>query len=88
MPDGRLLMNVVRDGLMSSLRRLANVVAAIGLFIVLACPPAAQAISPVDMGASRPDERVLDDAEVFSRCLLYTSPSPRDGSISRMPSSA
>ena len=67
MPDGRLLMIVVRDGLMSSLRRLANVVAAIGLFIVLACPPAAQAISPVDLGASRPDERVLDDAEVFSR---------------------
>ena len=24
----------------------------------------------------------------FSRCLLYTSPSPRDGLLSRMPSSA
>ena len=24
----------------------------------------------------------------FRRCLLYTSPSPRDGRISRMPSSA
>ena len=24
----------------------------------------------------------------FKACLLYTSPSPRDGSISRMPSSA
>ena len=67
MPDGRLLKIVVRDGLMSSLRRLANVVAAIGLFVVLACPLAVQAISPVDLGASRPDERVLDDAEVFSR---------------------
>ena len=27
-------------------------------------------------------------AEVYDTCLLYTSPSPRDGSISRMPSSA
>ena len=26
--------------------------------------------------------------EVFSNCLLYTSPSPRDGLLSRMPSSA
>ena len=25
---------------------------------------------------------------VFSNCLLYTSPSPRDGLLSRMPSSA
>ena len=27
-------------------------------------------------------------AVVFSGCLLYTSPSPRDGLLSRMPSSA
>ena len=26
--------------------------------------------------------------EEFKRCLLYTSPSPRDGLLSRMPSSA
>ena len=30
--------------------------------------------------------RDLDDAKWF--CLLYTSPSPRDGLLSRMPSSA
>ena len=35
----------------------------------------------------------IDDKEKISSaldkfCLLYTSPSPRDGSISRMPSSA
>ena len=29
-----------------------------------------------------------DAAAVFSVCLLYTSPSPRDGLLSRMPSSA
>ena len=29
-----------------------------------------------------------DRAEIISGCLLYTSPSPRDGLLSRMPSSA
>ena len=28
------------------------------------------------------------DAVMFHDCLLYTSPSPRDGLLSRMPSSA
>ena len=28
------------------------------------------------------------EAEWFHTCLLYTSPSPRDGLLSRMPSSA
>ena len=30
----------------------------------------------------------VDLADGFYRCLLYTSPSPRDGLLSRMPSSA
>ena len=30
----------------------------------------------------------LDDAERLADCLLYTSPSPRDATLSRMPSSA
>ena len=30
----------------------------------------------------------IDSFEVFESCLLYTSPSPRDGRLSRMPSSA
>ena len=29
-----------------------------------------------------------DDQEIIRSCLLYTSPSPRDRSVSRMPSSA
>ena len=32
-------------------------------------------------------ERVYDGS-IFKLCLLYTSPSPRDGLLSRMPSSA
>ena len=31
---------------------------------------------------------ILTDLQEVEGCLLYTSPSPRDGSISRMPSSA
>ena len=31
---------------------------------------------------------LLDANNVFISCLLYTSPSPRDGLLSRMPSSA
>ena len=30
----------------------------------------------------------LDDEDITDLCLLYTSPSPRDRSVSRMPSSA
>ena len=33
-------------------------------------------------------EQILEVSEPFSDCLLYTSPSPRDLSTSRMPSSA
>ena len=30
----------------------------------------------------------FDDVMQYKNCLLYTSPSPRDGLLSRMPSSA
>ena len=33
-------------------------------------------------------ETLANDASVITICLLYTSPSPRDGLLSRMPSSA
>ena len=31
---------------------------------------------------------LIDEVAPFSICLLYTSPSPRDATLSRMPSSA
>ena len=41
---------------------------------------------------TEPDGRIVEIAETFGAvsqvCLLYTSPSPRDGLLSRMPSSA
>ena len=39
----------------------------------------------------KPDGRagwLTDKAPIFKPCLLYTSPSPRDATLSRMPSSA
>ena len=41
-----------------------------------------------NMDLSINEEELEAICEEFRNCLLYTSPSPRDGSISRMPSSA
>ena len=47
----------------------------------------------VETGALKPRKRVKQEqakmiADLGAGCLLYTSPSPRDGATSRMPSSA
>ena len=39
-------------------------------------------------GGYKKAEKFYDALQLFKRCLLYTSPSPRDGLLSRMPSSA
>ena len=48
-------------------------------------------------GMEKYDERLLENrmitessviGTIYKDCLLYTSPSPRDGLLSRMPSSA
>ena len=33
-------------------------------------------------------KNIINKSKVFDTCLLYTSPSPRDATLSRMPSSA
>ena len=43
---------------------------------------------PLDIELKKARARQSNLADAFSRCLLYTSPSPRDGLLSRMPSSA
>ena len=55
----------------------------LALLLVLALP----------LGAARPQRVVsqavgTDELLLALACLLYTSPSPRDGLLSRMPSSA
>ena len=42
----------------------------------------------VDFGTSTNIDVVSERGEFLGGCLLYTSPSPRDGLLSRMPSSA
>ena len=41
-------------------------------------------------GLNRPDRKIItaEDPVEYYLCLLYTSPSPRDATLSRMPSSA
>jgi len=51
---------------MFSLRRWAGVIAVALLALVVAVP-AAMPIAPAELGAGRPTERVIDDADVFSR---------------------
>ena len=49
-------------------------------------------ISDLERGTRNPSlevvERIAKSLNVSMGCLLYTSPSPRDGLLSRMPSSA
>ena len=45
---------------------------------------AADGIVPLPLSA----KQTADLVELLKSCLLYTSPSPRDGLLSRMPSSA
>ena len=50
-------------------------------------------VSVVDPGDAKPVLDYLEEnnkalKDIFITCLLYTSPSPRDGLLSRMPSSA
>ena len=44
--------------------------------------------APVEEAAPQEAEAAEDSSEETSTCLLYTSPSPRDRTRSRMPSSA
>ena len=47
-----------------------------------------KAVHEAVMDGFEPDLTILFDMDPVIACLLYTSPSPRDGLLSRMPSSA
>ena len=49
------------------MRRLVSALIGLCLLMAVAVPPAALAIAPSALGTDLPDERVLDEADVFSR---------------------
>ena len=56
---------------------------------VLSSRPAPPDMQPISFNPEiAPWEILFKQGEIYERCLLYTSPSPRDRTRSRMPSSA
>ena len=56
--------------------------------VTASCDPTAHAeVSAIRAAAAKLGTFDLSGYEIYT-CLLYTSPSPRDGLLSRMPSSA
>ena len=72
-------------------RGLVHAVVSVGLLVLLPTG-AACAQDMIDQLDLKSDEfkkaDVTREAVLAAICLLYTSPSPRDGLLSRMPSSA
>ena len=65
---------------MFSLRRWVGVIA-VALLLLVVSAPAAIAVSPAELGSTRPDERVLDDADVFSRASRSELEARLDGLV-------
>ena len=75
----------------------ANVLSLTALFVALSGGAYALTIPKNSVGPAQLKKNAVISAKVkdgslltqdFKACLLYTSPSPRDGLLSRMPSSA
>ena len=70
-------------------RVLPLLAAAAGLLLMAAAQAAAPGIAgPTFNLTAQPAYMSQPDGQSVYSCLLYTSPSPRDGLLSRMPSSA
>mgnify|MGYP000197389639 CR=1 FL=1 len=70
---------------------MKKVGAVLAVLLVLFATATAMAYeTPINFKAVKPDGKVAANADykIYYTCLLYTSPSPRDLSTSRMPSSA
>ena len=65
---------------MFSVRRWVGVIA-VALLLLVVSAPAAIAVSPAELGSTRPDERVLDDADVFSRASRSELEARLDGLV-------
>ena len=60
----------------------------LGETTIITDPVFSKNAGPLIFGPKRYVKPALDLKEIPKTCLLYTSPSPRDGLLSRMPSSA
>ena len=58
------------------------------LIIIFCCIGVVKAQTVIPPSSETPPGWIYYDGDEFNGCLLYTSPSPRDGLLSRMPSSA
>ena len=56
--------------------------------VILDLPTMNCAMCPITVKKALKNVKGVTDADVSYDCLLYTSPSPRDKTVSRMPSSA
>ena len=72
-PPEKLITVAILDTETTGTNPACDRIIELGMVLVELCPETGQAF------------RIL---RVFNDCLLYTSPSPRDGLLSRMPSSA
>ena len=66
---------------------IAKMTKCLGLFCVLLFATELHALT-IHYDLNRDDALKSCDTVLYSGCLLYTSPSPRDATLSRMPSSA
>ena len=61
---------------------------AVGRFILDGIPPAPRGVPQIEVSFDMGANGILSVSAKDKGCLLYTSPSPRDATLSRMPSSA
>ena len=84
--DGKMVTEQAAIGIGSFVQEVINF-AILAFVIFIALKVASKMMKSALLDAPPSDEIVLL-TEIRDSCLLYTSPSPRDATLSRMPSSA
>ena len=77
-------------------RRIVMALAVVAMFLATMGVSNVEATSPVSIAADQTTFDIMEGEQITATltvsstdtCLLYTSPSPRDATLSRMPSSA
>ena len=58
------------------------------IVVIESVKAASDILAPLDGEITEINKAIVDYPSMVNNCLLYTSPSPRDSTLSRMPSSA